>query len=59
MNSLKRFAVGVKIGFHFHGNEVGYDYKNYYFDTYSAARRFAMRFPKGDTYLIDRERLPF
>ena len=56
---MKRFVVGVRVGFHFHGNSIGYDYKNYYFDTYTEAKKFRARFPKIDTYLMDLQRLPF
>lgn len=56
---MKRFAVSVICGFSFHDHEISYDYKHHFFDTYTEARRFAMRFPKGETMIIDRERLPF
>lgn len=56
---MKRFVVGVITGFHCMDNEVSYEYTNYFFDTYSEARWFRMRFPKGDTYLMDLARLPF
>ena len=56
---MKRFAVGVKTGFTFHGRETSWQYTTYYFDTYTEARKFAARYPKGDTYLMDLARLPF
>ena len=57
---MKRFVVGVRNGFFITGDgDVIYQYEDHSFDTYSEARRFAMQYPKEDTYLIDTERLPF
>ena len=55
----KRFAVSVKAGFTCRDNEVYYDYSHHFFDTYTEARKFAMKYPKGDTVIVDTKRLPF
>ena len=56
---MKRFVVGVITGVHCINNEVSYDYTDHFFDTYTEARMFAAKFPKGETYLMDLKRLPF
>lgn len=56
---MKRFVVSVICGFTIQDHEPSYNYEHHFFDTYSEARRFAMKYPKGETVLYDLERLPF